>query len=114
VTAPSLGLILECGPQGADKQQELESWLLANQRALSAFLSKPAHPFPVQRVSSPDRHPQPKAKVIGLFKRARGWRYNDNVHAIRVPKAVQLDLGCLRCSESFSRFEKMVLACCGR
>lgn len=95
-------------------EQELESWLLANERALSAFLSTPAHPFPVPRVRSPDRHPQPKAEVIGLFKQARGWRYNDTVHAIRVLKAVQLDFGRLRSSESFCRFEKMVSACRGR
>jgi hypothetical protein len=95
-------------------EQELESWLLANERALSAFLSTPAHPFSVRRVRRPDQHPQPKAKVIGLFKQARGWRYNDNIHAIGVLKAVQLDLGRLRCSESFSRFEEMVSACRGR
>jgi hypothetical protein len=95
-------------------EQELESWLLANERALSAILSTPAHPFPVPRVRHPDRRPQPKAEVIGLFRQARGWRYNDNVHAIRVLKAVQLDLGRLRCSESFFRFEEMVSACCGR
>lgn len=48
------------------------------------------------------------------FKKARGWRYDDKVDALRVLKAVVVDLPRLRRSTSFARFEAKLLACHAR
>ncbi len=89
-------------------EQELESWLIADERKLANFLSTVAHPYTVNRIRNPDRHQQPKAFVINHFKTARGWRYDDKVHALKVISNGDLDLKRLRCSESFSRFESKI------
>ncbi|MFM2058684.1 MAG: hypothetical protein RLY71_3069 [Pseudomonadota bacterium] len=59
----------------------------------------------------PDAYQQPKAVVIEHFKRARGWRYDDKVDALKVLRADELDLGRLRRSASFARFEAKLMAC---
>ena len=92
-------------------EQELESWLLACEHALSALLSTAAHPCRVPRVRHPDRARQPKAVVMNHFKAARGWRYDDKVNAVQVLKAAPLDWQRLRRSGSFVRFEQRLLAC---
>ncbi|MCG6862130.1 MAG: DUF4276 family protein [Chromatiaceae bacterium] len=92
-------------------EQELESWLLANERAVSAFLSTPAHPYKMPRVRNPDRVKQPKAKMIEHFGAARGWRYVDSVHAIRLIQADSVDIKRLRRSASFTRFEVKLQSC---
>jgi hypothetical protein len=92
-------------------EQELESWLLACDHALSAFLSTPAHPHKVTRVRRPDQVANPKSALITYFKRARGMTYDDRVHAIKVLRAAALDLNRLRCSGSFARFELKLQAC---
>lgn len=86
-------------------EQELESWLLANERAINALLSTDAHAYTAPRVKKPDAVAQPKATMIEHFKTARGWRYDDKVDAIRVLKAADIDLARLRRSMSFGRFE---------
>ena len=86
-------------------EQELESWLLADERKLAEYLSTPAHEHTVRRVRRPDREQQPKAAVINHFKAARGWRYDDKVHAMRVVSHGEPDWSRLRSSKSFVRFE---------
>lgn len=87
-------------------EQELESWLLADERRLSAHLSTDAHPHTVQRVRAPDRVGNPKSVVMTHFKSARGWRYEDRVHAYQVvSQGGGSDLVRLRRSVSFARFE---------
>ena len=86
-------------------EQELESWLLASDHAISAFLSTDPHPYTAKQVKKPDQVPNPKAVMNNHFKAARGTRYEDRVHAIKVLKAVALDLKRLRRSVSFVRFE---------
>lgn len=49
--------------------------------------------------------------MIEHFKKARGWRYDDKMDAMRVLRAANVDLGRLRRSASFSRFEHKLLAC---
>lgn len=93
-------------------EQELESWLLANERAISALLSTPAHAYAAARVKNPDAVTQPKAAMINHFK-VRGRRYDDKVDAIRVLKAIALDLGRMRRSISFARFESKLNNCQG-
>lgn len=92
-------------------EQELESWLLANERAVSSLLSTPAHAYEAGRVRRPDTVAQPKAQLINHFKSARGWRYDDKVDAIRVLRASPIDLPRLRRSDSFARFETKLLGC---
>ena len=92
-------------------EQELESWLLANERAIGALLSTSAHRFGVRKVKAPDAVPQPKAAMVEHFKNARGWRYDDKVDAVRVLQAAPVDLPRLRRSISFARFESKLLAC---
>ena len=93
-------------------EQELESWLLANERAVSALLSTPTHTYPVSKVKRPDTVAQPKAKLIEHFDKARGWRYDDKVDAVRVLQAAALDLPRMRRrSPTFARFEAKLLSC---
>ena len=86
-------------------EQELESWLLASDHAISAFLSTSAHAYKVKQEKKPDRVPNPKAVMNNHFNGARGARYEDRVHAIKVLKAAEVDLKRLRRSVSFARFE---------
>ncbi len=92
-------------------EQELESWLLANERAISAHLSTPAHPYSAPKVKHPDEVTQPKSAMVQHFKRARGWVYDDKVDAVRVLKAAELDLPRMRRSPTFARFESKLLGC---
>lgn len=92
-------------------EQELESWLMACDHAIEALLSTAAHAYGVPRVRKPDAVTQPKAALINHFKAARGWRYDDKVDAVRVLKAAVIDLGRLRWSVSFARFESKLLSC---
>lgn len=92
-------------------EQELESWLLANERAIAALLSTDAHAYTVSRVKLPDAVEMPKAALIRHFKNARGWRYDDKVDAIRVLRAADVDLARLRRSTSFGRFENKLNSC---
>ena len=92
-------------------EQELESWLLANERAISAHLSTPTRAYNVPKLRRPDAVTQPKSALIQHFKRARGWVYDDKVDAVRVLKAVAIDLPRMRRSVSFARFETKLLGC---
>jgi hypothetical protein len=94
-------------------EQELESWLLADEKAVAAYLSTAAHAYPVSKVKTPDAVPQPKAVMINHFKKARGWRYDDKVNAVQVLKAGDIDLARMRRSPSFARFENKLLGCRG-
>lgn len=91
-------------------EQELEGWLLADEAKLSAFLSTDAHAYVAKRVKQPDRVPQPKASVLKHFKTARGWRYEDRIHAVKIICQGEPDLHKLRRSTSFARFESKLLS----
>jgi len=85
-------------------EQELESWLLADERKISAFLSTDTHPYTAPQVRKPDLVANPKSAMMKHFKTARGWRYEDRIHAIKVLRAADTDLKRLRRSASFVRF----------
>lgn len=87
-------------------EQELESWLLADETKIAAFLSTDAHPYAVKSTKKPDRVPNPKSVMMNHFKTARGWRYEDRIHAIKVMMAVDTDFRKLRRSPTFVRFEE--------
>lgn len=86
-------------------EQELESWLLADESKLAAFLSTREHSYKVARTRRPDQVANPKAAVMKHFDTARGWRYEDRVHAIKVLRIGEPDFPRLRQSPSFERFE---------
>jgi len=84
---------------------ELEAWLLADEKALSAYLSTPAHPVRVPRVRYPDREPNPKKRLSKLFG-SRG-PYNDLVHAGPIAAKVT-SLSRLAKVSSFERFQDIL------
>lgn len=89
--------------------EELEAWLLADGRALSAFLSTPAHPVVVKDHKNPERVNNPK-KVLNKLMTENGYRkYTDYLHAVRIIQLLP-DLNKLRRIPSFMRFcEKLEL-----
>jgi hypothetical protein len=87
-------------------EKMLEAWLIADERALSALLSTPAHPVRVQRQRRTDRIPNPKAALRAMFLRSGSsiGPYSDVRHAIQIAEQLP-DLTRLRRLQSFSRFE---------
>lgn len=84
---------------------------MANEHAINALLSTPAHPYSGSKVKVPDSVVQPKSEMLKHFKKAGGWRYDDKVDAIRVLKASAIDMQRMRRSTSFARFEAKLRAC---
>ena len=93
-------------------EQELESWLLACDHAISAYLSTPAHAYKAKRCKKPDQVAQPKAVMENHFNTARGGRvYRDLSHALQVLKAAKVDEKRLCRSTSFARFKNKLADC---
>jgi hypothetical protein len=92
-------------------EKMLEAWIMADERALSAFLSTDAHRVRVSRCKAPESVPDPKAALITLFRKSgsRIRRYVDYEHAIKIVRLLP-DLNRLRRSESFCRFEEKLTA----
>jgi len=92
--------------------QELESWLLADRRALAKVLESQNHPLPqnfMRRVRRPDEVSNPKARLRAIFSEARGsfYSYVDHYHALEIASAAP-DCKYLNNSKSFVRFAKIV------
>lgn len=81
--------------------RELESWLLADERALSSYLSTPTHPVAIGRVTNPQRDPNPKKTLKRMFE-AEGKRaaYADYLDAAPLAQLVK-DIARLRKLSSF-------------
>ncbi len=88
-------------------QQELEAWLLADERALKSVLSRPTHPVTVQRRRKVDQTQNPKSLLNNLFKEHRGRRYVDRIHAKQIIDAMP-DLNRLQRIDSFRRFQRFL------
>jgi hypothetical protein len=91
-------------------EQELESWLMADTRALGAVLSELKHPHKLNSklkdYKEPDRQiKHPKSELISLFQRELGntRRYIDRNHALRLAQKIT-GWSKLRRSDSFRRF----------
>ena len=91
-------------------EQELESWLLADEAKISAYLSTDAHHYAAKRERTPDHVGNPKAVMMNHFRNARGLRYEDRTHAIKILQSGDMDLKKLRRSPTFARFESKLLA----
>ena len=83
----------------------LEAWLIADERAISSFLSTGAHPVSVSRKKKTESIRDPKSALMTVFKTSasRISRYEDTIHAIRIAEAMP-DLSRLHRLPSFKRF----------
>ncbi|MCX7046193.1 MAG: DUF4276 family protein [Candidatus Sumerlaeota bacterium] len=83
----------------------LEAWIIADERALSEFLSTGAHAAAVKRYKKPESIPDPKSALTNLFRRSgrRIRRYVDRDHAIKIVQKLP-DLGRLNDLSTFKRF----------
>lgn len=83
-------------------EEELETWLIADGRALSSVLSRPAHPVKIQDIKDPEGTRKPKTYLIKVFQK-NGHSYVDRIHAKKIVEALP-DLTRLRRCETFVRF----------
>jgi len=88
----------------------LEAWLLADERALSEFLSTAAHRIPVARRKSTESVRDPKAALDTLFRTSRSPlnQYIDREHAIKIAKLMP-DLNRVNRLVTFTRFRDRLL-----
>lgn len=87
----------------------LEAWLLADERALSSFLSTDAHPVRIRQTKAPEKVKDAKARLKDLFKKQgrRVHDYLDRAHAIEIVKRLT-DLRRLESCPTFARFARLV------
>ena len=84
-------------------EQELESWLIADGRALSSLLSTAAHPVKIADTKNPDRKQNPKKALTKIFREKRGWYYVDRDFAESIVQRIP-DFSKLKRSDTFKRF----------
>ncbi len=89
-------------------QEELEAWLLADYRAVTAMLQPLKHPHSVSRISrfsNPDSIRNPKKRLTKIFTQELGprRRYVDYRHALLIARKI-VDFSRVRRSDSFKRF----------
>jgi len=84
-------------------REELEAWLVADGRALSAALSRPTHRVRVRDTKNPDTANNPKTRLRRIFRQHGHGDYSDRTHAIRIVRALP-DHNRIRRSQSFQRF----------
>ena len=92
-------------------EQELESWVLADEKNISDFLSTPTRQYTAKKVSKPDQVQNPKSLMMNHFKTARGVRYDDRIHAVKILSQNPPNLKKLSRSPSFARFENKLKSC---
>jgi hypothetical protein len=83
--------------------EELEAWLLADGRALSAVFSRGGRNIQVPHNKKSDRVQNPKQKLDKMFRENIGIRYSDIKHAAWIVKALP-DLERLQRICSFERY----------
>lgn len=88
---------------------ELETWLIAEDRAVSAFLSTPAHKVKFKAPKNPTSKTDAKAFLNTTITKVRGPRnrYVDYKEAIRIVK-LWPDTSRVGAVDSFQRFSKLV------
>jgi hypothetical protein len=88
-------------------ERELESWLIADKRALEAFfIKKPNWENIIKKVSKPDSHHAPKGLMDKYFQRYRGVRKFEPMTHTELLLKHYTDIRNLRRSESLKRFYK--------
>jgi hypothetical protein len=88
---------------------ELETWLIADERAVTTYLSRPAHPVEFPRIKKPALITDAKAylNTAVVQVRGRGNRYVDSKEAIRIAQLVP-DTKRMGKVESFERFASLI------
>ncbi|MBL7179874.1 MAG: DUF4276 family protein [Desulfobacterales bacterium] len=89
-------------------REELEAWLLADNRAVTAMLQLLKQPHSVSRISkfsTPDSIRNPKKRLTRIFTQELGprRRYVDYLHALLIAREIA-DFSRIRRSDSFKRF----------
>ena len=84
-------------------EEELEAWLIADNRALEVLLSKPHRPVSIPRERHPEQVSNPKKKLTRIYREHGGRPYNDLIDAEKIVKALP-DLDRLRRCATFVRF----------
>jgi hypothetical protein len=98
----------------------LEAWLLADGKALSAVLSRPAHPVKVSNTGKADTVEDPKKRLENLFKRhgksfgiqPEQGTYLPKLVALRIAENVPTNFGQLEKLASFKKFGRSLTAPC--
>lgn len=85
-------------------REELEAWLIADGRGVSAVLSTDAHPVRIRHGRNPETIRNPKAKLNDIFRQNAGRQYSDRQHAIQIVRKL-LDLSRLESIPAFDRFK---------
>ena len=88
-------------------EEELESWLIADERALEKVLSKPHRRVRIRRRRNTKQLRNPKAILRDFFRQNRRGDYIDYYHAELIAKAIP-DFQRLRRVDSFRRFAEKV------
>lgn len=88
-------------------KEELEAWLLADERALSNILSRPTHPVSIKRTRKSEQAHNPKKRITQIFRENTGRPYNDLLDAEKMAKAMPNFARLKRC-DTFVRFARKV------
>jgi Domain of unknown function (DUF4276) len=83
--------------------EELEAWLIADGRAVSAILSTPEHPVTIKDTKNSERKANPKKYLNQLFRQHKGKPYSDLQHAEKIAQLMP-DLNKINRCSSFMRF----------
>jgi hypothetical protein len=89
-------------------REELEAWMIADGRAVSAVLSTPAHRVRVKDGRNPEAIRNPKKRLGQIFQQHTSRQYSDRQHAIAIARALP-DLGRLTSIPAFARFRALLL-----
>jgi hypothetical protein len=100
--------------------KELEAWLLADGAALSALLSRPAHPVTVNDSKNAETEGNPKKKLEKLFAthnvpfgpQPPQGSYQPKLAALRIAEKVPANFGQLGKLKAFKRFGRALTAPC--
>jgi hypothetical protein len=89
-------------------EKMIEAWLLADEAALSNFLSTEAHPVKIKKYKDPETVRDPKAALKTLFENSKSptSNYLDRIHALPIVK--KANISKLRRCDSFRRFEEKI------
>jgi len=100
--------------------KELEAWLLADGKALSAVLSRPAHPVTIKDGKNVETSANPKKTLEKLFEThnvpfgpqpAQG-SYQPKLTALRIAEKVPKNFGKLAKLTSFNAFDRALTQAC--
>jgi len=84
-------------------EEELEAWLIADNRAIEVVLSKPHRQVRIDRIRDPQNVSNPKKMLTKIFRENTKRPYNDLVDAEKIVRAMP-DLERLKKVETFIRF----------